>query len=160
MTFAMHNLNEIDALTLKQWMDRNEVLLIDVSKPQEFEKSHIPGAKLMPIDKFDPTTVPRLQGQRIVLQCQTGNRSTQAAHQMLQAGFSHVIHLQGGLAAWKAAGYPTQGKRSINILRLAQILTGSCVLLGTSLGSTLSPWFVLLSIVVGGSLVLIGVSND
>lgn len=38
MTFAMHNLKEIDALTLKQWMDRNEVLLIDVSKPQEFEK--------------------------------------------------------------------------------------------------------------------------
>ncbi|WP_262562621.1 rhodanese-like domain-containing protein [Acaryochloris sp. CCMEE 5410] len=57
MTFAMHNLKEIDALTLKQWMDRNEVLLIDVSKPQEFEKSHIPGAKLIPIDKFDPATV-------------------------------------------------------------------------------------------------------
>ncbi|WP_262562651.1 rhodanese-like domain-containing protein [Acaryochloris sp. CCMEE 5410] len=88
----------------------------------------------------------------MVLQCQSGNRSTQAAHQMLQAGFSHVNHLQGGLAAWKAAGYPTQGKQSINILRLAQILTGSCVLLGTSLGSTLSPWFVLLSIVVGGVL--------
>ncbi|MGR3279882.1 rhodanese-like domain-containing protein [Acaryochloris marina NIES-2412] len=160
MTFAMHNLQEIDARTLKQWMDQHEVLLIDVREPQEFAQSHIPEAKLMPITKFDPAKVPRPQGQKIVLQCQSGKRSTQAAHQMLQAGFSNVIHLQGGLAAWKAAGYPTQVKQSINMLRLAQILTGSFVLFGTSLGSTLTPLFVILSIIVGGSLVLVGVSND
>lgn len=117
MTFAMHNLQEIDARTLKQWMDRHEVLLIDVSEPHEFAQSHIPGAKLIPIAKFAPAKVPHPQGQRIVIQCQSGNRSTQAAHQMLQAGFSPVIHLQGGLAAWKAAEYPTQVNQSINMLR-------------------------------------------
>jgi rhodanese-related sulfurtransferase len=38
--------------------------------------------------------------------CQTGARSDKAARQLQAAGFEDVHSLEGGLAAWKAAGLP------------------------------------------------------
>ena len=49
-----HKLQEIDALTLKQWIDKGEVLVIDVREPAEYVAEHISGAKLMPLSVFDP----------------------------------------------------------------------------------------------------------
>ena len=156
-----HRLQEIDALTLKQWIDKQEVLVIDVREPAEYAAEHIAGAKLIPLSVFDPANLPHESGKKLVLQCQSSKRSAQAAQKMLNAGFEEVIHLQGGLPAWKAAGYPTEvnKKAPISMFRQVQIAAGSLVFLGTTLGAFVSPWFLILSAFVGAGLVFAGVTN-
>ena len=154
-------LQEINAFTLKQWLDNDKALLIDVREPSEFASEHIEGAKLMSLSDFDHNRIPKDMDKQIVLQCQSGKRSAQAAQKMFDAGFTEVFHLQGGLPTWKAAGYPTKINQNapISMFRQIQIVAGSLVLLGTLLGALISPWFLILSGFVGGGLVFAGVTN-
>ncbi len=154
-------LQEINAVTLKKWLDKKEALLIDVREPSEFATEHIPSAKLMSLSQFDSSMISQNTNKKIVLQCQSGKRSAQAAQKMFDAGFRDVFHLQGGLPTWKAAGYPTQVNRNapISMFRQVQIVAGSLVFLGTILGAFISPWFLILSGFVGMGLVFAGVTN-
>ena len=154
-------LQEINAVTLKKWLDKQEALLIDVRELGEFYAEHIRGAKLMSLSRFDPTVIPQDTNKKIVLQCQSGTRSAQAAHKMFDLGFSDVYHLQGGLPTWKAAGYPTKVNKSapISMFRQVQIVAGSLVFLGTIMGAFVSPWFLILSGFVGCGLVFAGITN-
>ena len=154
-------LQEIDAITLKKWLDKKEALLIDVREPGEFFSEHIAGAKLMSLSRFDPTVLPHNGDQKIVLQCQSGRRSAQAAQKMFGLGFEEVYHLRDGLYTWKAAGYPTQVNKDapISMFRQVQIVAGSLVFLGTILGAFVSPWFLILSGFAGCGLVFSGVTN-
>jgi rhodanese-related sulfurtransferase len=156
-----NQLIEINAFTLKQWLDNHEAILIDVREPGEFAGEHIGDAKLMSLSQFDPTVIPQGSNQKIVLQCQSGNRSAQAAQKMFDAGFNKVFHLQGGLPTWKAAGYPTRVNQNapISMFRQVQIVAGSLVFLGTILGAFVSPWFLILSGFVGAGLVFAGITN-
>ncbi|PZD71131.1 Inner membrane protein YgaP [Acaryochloris thomasi RCC1774] len=158
MTTAMRQLQEIDALMLKQWIDKHEALLLDVREQDEFAQEHIPGAELMPLSTFDPLSIPQPPNKQVVLQCKSGKRSAKAAQKMFEAGFKHVIHLQGGLLAWKAAGYPTyiSEDTSIKPHRVVSIVLGSLILLSTGLGPLVLPSGLLISTLVGASLLLFG----
>ena len=97
-----------DAQTVKEWYDRNEILLVDVRETSEFDQEHIAGALLLPMSSFDPEIFPELPGKKVVLHCAIGKRSEAAGKMLLNEGYPGVIHLTGGLDAWKAAGYPTE----------------------------------------------------
>ncbi|MFP4102785.1 rhodanese-like domain-containing protein [Coleofasciculus sp.] len=156
-----NNLQEINAQTLKQWLDRQQVMLIDVREPGEYASEHIPGAKLMPLSKLAPGEVKPETNQQVVLYCQSGNRSKQAAQKFFESGFESVNHLQGGLPSWKSAGYQTQVNKNapISLFRQVQIVAGTLVFTGTVLGAFVSPWFLILSGFVGAGLVFAGVSG-
>lgn len=154
-------LQSIKPETLKQWLDQNQVTLIDVREPSEYATERIHGATLVPLSQFDINQIPLETGKTLVLQCQSGKRSAQAAQQILASGVEIVIHLEGGLNAWKQLGYATQINKNmpISMFRQVQIVAGSLVLMGTVLGVVLSPWFLILSGFVGAGLVFAGVSN-
>ncbi len=97
-----------DAKTVKEWYDRNEILLVDVRETSEFELEHIAGALLLPMSSFDAEIFPEIPGKKIVLHCAIGKRSEAAGKMLLSEGHPGAIHLTGGLDAWKAAGYPTE----------------------------------------------------
>jgi rhodanese-related sulfurtransferase len=158
---ASDRLQAIDAKTLKQWLDRNEVILVDVREPGEYASERIPGALSHPLSQFDPRRIAPRDGRKLVLHCQSGNRSSKAARQCLEAGMESITHLQGGLNAWKADGYPLERDRNapISLFRQVQIVAGTLVLVGTVLGATLSPRFLLLSGFVGAGLVFAGATN-
>ncbi len=84
--------------------DRGEIAIIDVRTPPEFMMEHIPGALLMPMNAFDPKTLPVGGKKRLLLHCGSDKRSEKMARRMLEAGLGPVAHMEGGFGAWKAAG--------------------------------------------------------
>jgi rhodanese-related sulfurtransferase len=161
-TTAVNRVQTCSAAEVKSGMERGEITLIDVREPSEFAGERIPGAKLMPLSKFDPSSLPKVRdGCKIVLHCRTGSRSAKAAQRLLEAGHEAAYQLQGGIDAWKQAGLPTErdAKAPISILRQVQITAGSLVLIGLILGFAVSPWFFLLSGFVGAGLVFAGVTD-
>lgn len=107
---ASTSLQTIDASTLKQWLDQQSAIVVDVRETDEYQAGHIPGATLLPLSSFDPAQLPQAESpaQKVVLYCRSGKRSTTAAQKLLAAGHSEVIHLGGGIGSWVAAGYPVQ----------------------------------------------------
>jgi rhodanese-related sulfurtransferase len=161
MRATQNDLPTVEASTLHHWMAAGEVLLIDVREPAEYAGEHIPGAQLVPLSGFNPAQVPQEPGKRVVLLCLSGNRSNQAARTLATAGRTEIWQLQGGLEAWKAAGYATEksARAPLSLQRQVQIVAGSLVLVGTLLGAFGSPWFLLLSGFVGAGLTFAGLTN-
>lgn len=84
-----------------------QVTFIDVRTPEEYNEGHIKGAVLLPVIDTDfPQKINELpKDKTYVVYCRTGNRSQYAKKIMVAAGLS-VIHMDGGIVAWKRAGYP------------------------------------------------------
>jgi len=108
MANPANTVESADAKTVKEWYDRNEIVLIDVRETSEFDQEHIAGALLLPMSSFDPEFFPVIPGKKVVLHCAIGKRSEAAGKMLLNEGYPSVVHLTGGLDAWKAAGYPTE----------------------------------------------------
>lgn len=91
------------------------VLLVDLRESEErAQHGVIPGAVHAPRGMLEfyadpaspyyrPEFTPR---RRIVLHCASGGRSALAARTLQALGYTDVAHLDGGLAAWRAAGHP------------------------------------------------------
>ncbi len=79
----------------------DELTLLDVRQPNEYEAGHIPGARLIPL----PDIVSRLgeidSNKATVVYCAVGGRSRIAAQMIAAQGFSEVYNLSGGFKAWK-----------------------------------------------------------
>lgn len=88
--------------------DRHGAILLDVRGLTEWRGGHIPGATLIPlpelVDRIDEVPM----DQPIVVQCQTGSRSSIAASLLLSRGRRQVGNLAGGYSGWTAAGLPTE----------------------------------------------------
>jgi sulfur-carrier protein adenylyltransferase/sulfurtransferase len=88
---------------LKQWQDDQEdILLIDVREPGEYEIVNIPGAVLIPKGEFlMGNALERLpQDRKIVLHCKTGVRSAEVLAVLHSAGFADAVHVGGGVIGW------------------------------------------------------------
>ena len=79
-----------------------KLALIDVREPVEWDINHIDGAQLIPQSSFDSGEgLAKLPHDRTaVLYCKTGVRSAEVLAVLEKAGFSDVVHLQGGIVAW------------------------------------------------------------
>ena len=95
---------------------RDDVQFIDLRDVRELEREGvIPGAFHAPrgmlefwVDPESPYHKPVFSapGTRYVLFCAAGWRSALATQTMQQMGLHEVGHIDGGFAAWKAAGAP------------------------------------------------------
>ncbi|MFI0353579.1 adenylyltransferase/sulfurtransferase MoeZ [Actinomadura sp. 9N407] len=93
----------ITATELKAMQDRgDDIFLIDVREPNEYEIVSIPGATLIPKGDFlDGSALERLpQNKKIVLHCKSGVRSAEALAVVKNAGFADAVHVGGGVLAW------------------------------------------------------------
>lgn len=84
----------------------NEWLLIDVRSPQEFADGHIPGAVNMPHDSINDY-IADLEGHKdkpIIIYCRSGRRAQLAMKVLQDMDFSEVMHLEGDMLGWSAAG--------------------------------------------------------
>ena len=90
-----------------------EVVLIDLRERAERERhGTIPGSLHVPYPTLEEHTAPggmlhalaTSTGKRLLFYCAFGERSAMAVQTAQDAGLCSSCHLQGGLAAWKAAG--------------------------------------------------------
>jgi rhodanese-related sulfurtransferase len=78
-------------------------ILIDVRESQEFKNSHAPGAKLISLGALERRLKEIPIEQEILVVCQSGIRSSQAAGILSKNGYQ-VKNVTGGMAAWQRAG--------------------------------------------------------
>ncbi|MFJ4190050.1 adenylyltransferase/sulfurtransferase MoeZ [Kitasatospora sp. NPDC089509] len=93
----------ITSKQLKQWQDDEEdIYLIDVREPGEYEIVNIPGAVLIPKNEFlMGDALEKLpQDRKIVLHCKSGVRSAEVLAVVKAAGFANAVHLGGGVLGW------------------------------------------------------------
>jgi adenylyltransferase/sulfurtransferase len=81
---------------------REQIFLVDVREPNEYEIVSIPGAVLIPKGEFlSGAALEHLpQDKRIVLHCKSGARSAECLAVVKDAGFSDAVHVGGGVLAW------------------------------------------------------------
>lgn len=95
-------------LQLTQMINRGKTTIVDVRSSEEFAAGHLRDAKHIPLADLGARIgeLDKSKNRTVVMACQTGARSDKAARQLQAAGFEDVHSLEGGLAAWKAAGLP------------------------------------------------------
>ncbi len=95
-------MEEITATELKQRLDHgDDVQLIDVREPGEYDVARIPGAKLIPLGEVVNRKGEIEEGRETVVHCKGGVRSAKAIEALTRAGFAgRLINLKGGILAW------------------------------------------------------------
>ena len=100
--------------TLKARIDRGDRLFIlDVREPSEFQICRIPGSTLIPLGELPRRLAELPSGADrpdIVVHCKMGGRSAKAVKQLVDAGFTRVENLKGGILEWIDKVDPSQSK--------------------------------------------------
>jgi len=85
-----------------------ELVILDVREREAFVRGHVPGALHLPRGQLelrvnqdlpDPT-------RRILTYCELGQISTLATATLRDIGYQRAVALDGGMRAWREAGYP------------------------------------------------------
>jgi len=96
----VQSMNALEARSFLAGKTPQQVTVLDVRQPGEYEEGHIPGARLIPmavltdsLDEIDPASP-------VLVYCAIGGRSRIAAQTLAGKGYDHVINLSGGFKAW------------------------------------------------------------
>lgn len=98
----MTNPAQIPVANVMALLDQGAILM-DVREPHETEAGRAPQALVNPMQSFDLTAVPA--DTRILVICLSGGRSNNVAQALVQRGYD-ASNVEGGMAAWAAAGLP------------------------------------------------------
>ncbi len=133
--------------------------LIDVRTPAEFAEVHVDFARNVPLDQLRADSVNTGEDPLYVI-CRSGSRGQKACEKLESAGLN-VVNVEGGTAAWEAAGLPVirSGSRHMSLERQVRIGAGSLVLIGVMLGALVHPALYALSGLVGAGLIVAGVTD-
>lgn len=83
------------------------VQIIDVRTPDEYASGHLAGATNIDVQGSFAAGIADLdKDATYALYCRSGVRSDTARQTMLDAGFTDVVDLSGGIVAWTQAGQP------------------------------------------------------
>jgi len=133
--------------------------LIDVRERDEHLRERIAGADCIPASTF-PTDL-ATEGDEVIFHCRSGARTHAHAAALAASVPGTAYVLEGGLDAWKKAGFGIEQTPGapMEIMRQVQITAGSLVLLGVLLGFAVSPAFFGLSGFIGAGLLFAGASG-
>jgi phage shock protein E len=90
----------------REMMSRDNVAVIDVREPQEYNAGHMPEARLIPVASVFARRGELPVDKDIVFVCGVGQRSALACEMAAAAGLTRLFNLEGGTEAWINAGYP------------------------------------------------------
>jgi rhodanese-related sulfurtransferase len=87
-----------------------DLVVIDLREREAFQAGHIPGARHLPRGQLELRVNTELPDPtvRIVTACEFGKISTLAAATLRELGFLRAAALDGGMQAWREAGYSVE----------------------------------------------------
>jgi len=133
---------------------RGDCSLLDVREYPEYVEAHLAGSKLIPLGELRAQPEAAESGE-VLLLCRSGRRAREAAELLERRGDVRPLVIEGGMEAWKQAGYPVSSvKGPISLERQVRIAAGSLVLAGL-----LIPGARPLSYLVGAGLIFAGATN-
>tara|TARA_R110002126_G_C10490437_1_gene503720 strand:+ start:27853 stop:28344 length:492 start_codon:yes stop_codon:yes gene_type:complete len=90
-------------------LPKTNAILLDAREQKEFEVSHLENAICVGYDKFKlketQARLPEDKNAKIVVYCSLGIRSETVAHKLIEAGYTNVYNLYGGIFEWKNANF-------------------------------------------------------
>lgn len=109
LSIMFRKYKEVTPAGLTMLINRESPLLIDLSAYADFEKAHVPGAKHMAMNQFDPEHKDLTKARElpvVVMDKDGRGASDKAAQRLVKAGFDKVYILGGGVSAWVQAQLP------------------------------------------------------
>jgi adenylyltransferase/sulfurtransferase len=99
---------ELTVEELKRRLDRKEdVFILDVRNPEEFQICRIPGSVLIPLPALPQRFGELDRGRELIVHCKSGMRSQKAIQFLRQQGFTKLLNVKGGILAWAERIDPT-----------------------------------------------------
>lgn len=87
-------------------LDPDEWFILDVREQSEWDGGHIEGATLIPLGQLEARQTELPTDQKIVVVCQSGGRSAKGRDLLLEAGFTEVTSMAGGMNDWVSLDLP------------------------------------------------------
>ncbi|WP_053972565.1 rhodanese-like domain-containing protein [Mangrovimonas sp. ST2L15] len=99
-------IEEISTEEMQTLLEMDDVQLLDVRTPEEFDEGFIAGAQNIDFESetFNEDIQKLDKTKPVILYCRTGGRSARCAKKMIEAGFVKVYDLDGGISAWEHEG--------------------------------------------------------
>ena len=87
---------------VKMMKDEKNYIILDVRRPDEYTKGHIPGAINVPNEEIGTAEIAELpdKSQLILVYCRSGRRSKEAAGKLVKLGYTNIVEF-GGILDWK-----------------------------------------------------------
>lgn len=114
-----------------------DVTILDVRTPAEFESAHIPGSYNVPLDLLSEHAeeLASAVGGPVVLVCRSGVRARQAEQTLRTVELPRLRVLNGGLTAWELASLPVnRGRQRWSMERQVRGVAGGVALAGALAG--------------------------
>ncbi|TCK85546.1 rhodanese-like domain-containing protein [Albibacterium bauzanense] len=99
----------INAEQFNKLLVLDEVQLVDVRTPEEFQSGHIKDAENIDYnnENFKSKASSLDKSKPVLVYCRSGKRSASAAEILKEMGFTKIVSLDGGMISWEAANLPT-----------------------------------------------------
>ena len=108
-SFAREIFNNVSVSEAKYMMSEQNNskvdLVLDVRTGEEYARSHIKGAVLIPIMILTEKMHEIQTGQSILVYCHNGNRSKVACELLASRGHKYVFNMLGGMESWIKKGF-------------------------------------------------------
>jgi adenylyltransferase/sulfurtransferase len=102
---------ETTSVDLKKRLDAgDDVFILDVREPNEYQICRIPGSVLIPLGELPRRYAELPADKDIVAHCKMGGRSAKATEFLQSVGFKRVKNLRGGILDWIDKVDPSQPK--------------------------------------------------
>lgn len=92
-----------------QLFSDQQAVIVDVREQAEWDEQHIDGAIFIPLNQVESrmSELAQYKDSPIIVQCRSGRRSNIAGAKLIDAGFTKVYNLEGGILAWDKQGLDT-----------------------------------------------------
>lgn len=109
---AQQGSKDVDATTFEKDLQKENVQILDVRTPSEYEGGHIKSAMLADWtnqQQFKERVQYLDKSKPVMVYCASGGRSGKAAQWLSENGFTTVENLKGGITQWKIENKPVEG---------------------------------------------------
>jgi rhodanese-related sulfurtransferase len=97
----------VPQVTVARYDSLSPAVLLDARSREEYEVSHLPGARWVGYESFDSSAVANLpRDTSLLVYCAVGYRSEKIGQRLQAMGFAEVQNLYGGIFEWVNQGHP------------------------------------------------------